>query len=139
MFCKILKLIAPIAVAAFLAIPAAADIHIPVPDLEIHIAHSRPPHVRHERIPPRPGHDYVWIAGYWGWQGNDWVWFPGRWDRPEQTGVTWVRPRYTREYGSYRYEPGHWSHQRLVEGEEYRHWKEGHHHDRDRDRNRDER
>ena len=134
---KILQSVVPLVIAAFVSIPASADIRIPVPDLEIHIAHSHPPRIRHEVIPPRPGDDYVWVAGYWGWQGDQWVWFPGRWDRPAQVGVTWVQPRYVHEYGYYRYEPGHWSHERIREGDDYREWRAHHrhrHHDEDRDR-----
>ncbi|MGH9440935.1 MAG: YXWGXW repeat-containing protein [Thermoanaerobaculia bacterium] len=133
MLSKILKSSAPILLASLLSIPAAAQ--IPVPNLEIHITHSRPPRLRHERIPRRPGDGYVWVGGYWGWQGSRWMWTPGRWDRPAETGVTWVTPRYQRDSGYYRYEPGHWSNQTVVEGEDYRGWKEKHHHhDRDHER-----
>jgi hypothetical protein len=138
MFGKILKSTAPIALAALFALPAGAQ--IPVPNLEIHISHSHPPRLRHERVPPRPGEGYVWIGGNWDWRDNRWAWAPGRWDRPAESSVTWVTPRYERDSGYYRYEPGHWSNQHIVEGEDYRGWKEKHHHgarDRDRDHNRD--
>ena len=142
MLCKLLKTAAPLLLTMILAIPASAQIPVPVPDLEIHVAHSHPPRIRHEEIPPRPGEAYTWVAGYWGWQGDDWVWIPGRWEIPAGGGVSWIRPRYVRESGVYRYEPGHWSHQRVVEGDDYRQWKEHRHHrghDHDRDRDRDER
>ena len=142
MLCNLLRAAAALLVATVLAMPASAQIPVPAGDLEIHIAHSHPPRARHEAIPPRPGEGYVWVAGYWGWQGDDWAWVPGRWEVPAQAGVTWVHPRYVHEYDSYRYEPGHWSHQRVVEGNDYREWREHHRHrdsDRDRDRERDER
>jgi hypothetical protein len=141
MACRTLKLAAPLLTVALFALPiSAADIRIPIPEVEIHVAHSHPPRVRHEVIPARPGDDYVWVNGSWGWQENNWVWIPGRWDRPAEVGVTWVHPRYVHEYGSYRYEPGHWSNQQIREGEDYRSWKERHHHyESDRDRDRDER
>jgi len=128
-----LKSILPLAVAAAIAIPAAGQIPVPpLPHVEIHVAHSHPPHLRHEVRGVRPGHEYVWIGGFWDWQGADWVWIPGRWARPEGEHVRWVHPRYVHEYGSYRYEPGHWSNQHLQESDEYHRWREehhGHHHD----------
>jgi hypothetical protein len=129
------KLILPAAMVTALALPAAAQ--IPIPEVEIHVAHTAPPHLRHEHRPPSPGEGYVWIGGAWGWQGNQWTWAPGRWERPEGH-VRWIRPRYTHEYGAYRYEPGHWSNQHLVESEDYRRWHEEkrHHHD-DHDANGD--
>jgi len=141
MFLKMLRLSSPVLLSALLSIPAAAQIPVPpLPNLQIHISHSAPPRFRHERIPPRPGANHVWIAGSWDWQGNQWIWLPGRWDRPVDRHARWVRPHYAREYGSYRYEPGHWSNQRVIEGDDYRRWKdERHHRDRDGDRNRNER
>ena len=38
----------------------------------------------------------------------------------------WVRARYVREYGSWRYVPGHWSNQTVVEGDDYRRWRDEH-------------
>jgi hypothetical protein len=51
--------------------------------------------------------------------------------------VRWIKPRYTHEYGAYRYEPGHWSNQHLVESEDYRRWREERHHHNDHDRDAD--
>ena len=127
------------AVAGAMALPAFA-VDIPVPNIEVHIAHTRPPHLRFERRPPMPGPGYVWINGDWDWDGGRWVWVRGRWDRPAAPDVVWVRPHYRHEYGAYRYEPGHWSNQTVIEGNEYRDWREHHRHgdhDRDRDRDRD--
>ena len=140
MVCRILRSMAPVVVAALFSIPAGAQIPVPpIPELEIHISHSHPPRLRHERIPSRPGEDYVWVGGSWGWQGSRWAWLPGRWDRPAERSVTWVQPRYERESGYYRYEPGHWSNQHVVEGRDYHDWKEKHHHHDDRDREHEQR
>jgi hypothetical protein len=48
-----------------------------------------------------------------------------------------VRARYVREGRAWRYEPGHWSNQRVIEGEDYRRWKEENRGDRGRHRGRD--
>jgi hypothetical protein len=123
------------ALAAILAAPATAQIPVPpLPSLEIHFAANAPPRPRVERRTVRPGSDYTWVAGSWDWQGSQWGWLPGRWVRPEARNVAWVRPVYVRDGGGYRYQPGHWSNQRIVEGSDYREWHEKHHNDRDHDR-----
>lgn len=106
----------------------------PLPSLEIRIGRQAPPRIRHERRTRRPDRNAVWIRGFWHWEGDNWVWIPGRWATPDRRGVRWVGPRYVREYGGYRYIPGHWSNQRVVEGDDYRRWREEHRRDRNRDR-----
>lgn len=131
--------------ASIPSLPATAQVNVqlpPLPGLEIHVGRTAPPRLRNERRPERPGRDYTWAQGFWHWQDNDWGWVPGRWDRPEQRGVRWVRARYAREGNVWRYEPGHWSNQRVVEGDDYRRWREENHrgggrgHGRDRDNDR---
>ena len=125
MFKRILQSLAPVALLALISSPALAQ---PAPlRLEIRIAQSAPPRARHERKPPRPNRDSIWIKGYWHWEGVRWDWIIGRWERPEQRSHRWVAPRYVHEGAIWRYEPPHWSHQQLVEGDDYRHWKEEHH------------
>ena len=133
---NILMSIATMTFAGLTSLPAAAQVRvdIPLPGLEIRIGHRAPPRLRSEQRPPRPGRDFLWIHGSWHWQGNDWDWVPGRWERPNDHGVRWVKARYVREGRVYRYEPGHWSNQRLIEGDDYRRWKEERHQNRDRDR-----
>ena len=129
------------ALAALMAMPTQAQVPPPppLPHLEIHVATEAPPRPRHEHRPPRPGEGYVWLGGNWHWEGSQWVWLGGRWERPEVEGSHWVHPRYVHEYGHYRYEPGHWSNQRLSDGDDYRQWREEHRHgDRDHDRDRDQ-
>jgi hypothetical protein len=130
---NILLSIATMTFAGLTTMPAAAQVRvdIPLPGLEIRIGHRAPPKLRSEVRPHRPSRDFLWIPGFWHWQGNDWDWVPGRWDRPNAHGVRWVKARYVREGGSYRYEPGHWSNQRLIEGDDYRRWKDERHQNRD--------
>jgi len=133
-----------------LAAAASAQIPVPVPPLpglDIRITTGHPPAVRHEHRSARPGPDYVWVAGFWNDNGGRWEWVPGRWDRPE-VSARWVSPRYIRSEGGYIYEPGHWSNQTLIVGDEvrqHRAWKHYHHdednnnhnHDREHDRDHD--
>src|SRR5215467_5957924 len=60
---RFLKSVLPFAAAAAIAIPAIGQVPVPpVPHLEIHIAHSHPPYLRHEVRPASPGPGYIWIA-----------------------------------------------------------------------------
>ena len=123
MFKRVLISLAPVALLALVSAPATAQ---PSPSLEIRIAHSAPPRIRFERTPPRPDRQAVWARGYWHWEGNRWDWVSGRWDRSANTRSRWIAPRYRREGRVWRYEPPHWSHDRVVEGDEYRRWREEH-------------
>ena len=134
------KSIATMTLLALTSLPATAQVgvraDVPLPGLEIHVGHTAPPRLRSERRPHRPGRDFVWIPGFWHWQDGDWVWVGGRWNRPDGR-ARWVRARYAREGSVWRYEPGHWSNQRVIEGDDYRRWREEHHRDRDHGGDRD--
>ena len=124
---RVFTSIATMTFVGLTSLPAAAQVsvqfNVPLPGLEIHVANNAPPALRHEHKPSRPGSDYLWVQGFWHWHGSGWDWVPGRWDRPDVHGVRWVKTRYVREGGSYVYQPGHWSNQRLVEGDDYQSWK----------------
>ena len=60
--------------------------------------HAGPPAARREKARPRPGKDYVFIKGHWGYSGGKYEWAPGRWDRPEANHRRW--------------NDGHWAHDR---------------------------
>lgn len=73
-----------------------------------------PPPMRYEAVPaPRRG--FVWVPGYWNWEGRRHVWVGGNWVR-ERPGYVYSQPSWV-ERG------GHWELQRGV-------WTRG---DRDRD------
>ncbi len=137
-----LRSVATVTFVGLTSLPAAAQVRVqvdvPLPGLEIHVAHAAPPRMRREHRPSRPGEDYIWIQGFWHWHGSGWDWVPGRWERPDAHGVTWVRARYLHEGSAYVYQPGHWSNQHLIEGDDYRSWKaerhsNGHHDEHDDD------
>jgi hypothetical protein len=131
---RLARLVLPAVFAALSCAPAFAQIRVGV-DLgavQIRIAPDAPPPLRREVRSARPGGSYVWIAGYWDREGDRWAWSPGRWEEPSQRGASWVKPQYQKERGAYRYEPGHWSHQKMVEGEDYTRWHKEHGHGQDK-------
>jgi len=118
----------PAALVALCWSPAPAQIRLGV-DLgavHIRIAPDAPPPMRVETRPRRPGRNVVWIGGAWDRHEDRWAWTPGRWEVPARRGSIWVRSQYRREGRAYRYEPGHWSHQRLEPGEDYTRWQKEH-------------
>lgn len=128
MFRRVLKSVSMAALAAVVSAPIFAQLPPPppLPGLEIRVGRTAPPRVRYERRTRRTERNAVWVAGSWDWQGDNWVWIPGRWVVPESRHARWVRARYVREYGGWRYVPGHWSTQRVIEGDDYRRWRDEH-------------
>jgi len=120
--------IAPAVFVLMSCVPSPAQISVGVDfgPVRIRIAPEAPPPPRMERRAARPSRDHVWIKGYWDRQDDRWAWAPGRWEVPTQSGSRWISPQYRPEGGAYRYEPGHWSHQRMEEGEDYSHWRKEH-------------
>lgn len=58
----------------------------------------RPPPERVEVIAVGPGPGFVYVRGYWRYDGGDYVWVPGRWVQLDRRYREWV--------------PGHWAHDR---------------------------
>jgi hypothetical protein len=72
------------------------------------VVRTAPPPVVVERQPPPPGPGYVWIDGYWNWNGREYDWQRGHWAVPPHGRAIWVRPRYEEHERGYRYMPGQW-------------------------------
>jgi hypothetical protein len=125
---NVFKLLLPLALAVMAAGPAAAQVRVGIGfgPLEVHMAPEAPPPMRYERRPVMPGSGYVWVGGNWDRDGDRWAWREGRWDRPPHRGARWIDNRNRREGHSFRHEPGHWSNQRIHEGEGYHSWKRDH-------------
>lgn len=68
-----------------------------------------PPPPRQEVIvyQPRPG--YVWVPGYYAYDGVRYVWIGGRWARPPHRRYqTYVQPHWQNQHGGYVYVQGYW-------------------------------
>src|SRR5262245_57465946 len=64
-----------------------------------------PPQPRHEVIVER--HGYVWVPGYWNWNGHRYVWTKGHNVR-ERHGHHWVPDQWVEDNGRWRHEHGRW-------------------------------
>ena len=67
-----------------------------------------PPPVRKEVISVRPGPRYVWVRGFYRWDGRRYVWVPGRWIVPPRSNVVWVDGRWVHHQGGWVWIDGHW-------------------------------
>lgn len=73
------------------------------PDQMISMA---PPQPIVEVVPPvRVG--YVWIGGYWGWQGQRYIWFPGRW-AGARPGFMWYPDNWYHHGRGWYFHQGYW-------------------------------
>lgn len=72
------------------------------------VVHLRPPALRVEHRPERPGPNYVWVGGYHRWEGNAYVWEPGRWEVPPHQHAVWVAPRWDHRHDGYVFVRGYW-------------------------------
>ncbi|HWA85652.1 MAG TPA: YXWGXW repeat-containing protein [Opitutus sp.] len=91
--------------AVVVAPPPPAVVTAPAGEVIIRTA---PPPLRRERHGHRPGPNYVWVDGYWAWQGGHHVWIGGRWAVPPHRHAVWVAPRWERRGGTYVFIQGNW-------------------------------
>lgn len=75
---------------------------------EVVYVQDAPPPLIVENCPPCPRENYVWINGYWYWNGKKYCWKKGRWAPPRHHGEYWIEPRYEKHKRGYRYVPGYW-------------------------------
>lgn len=67
---------------------------------------AAPPAAVVDTVPAQPGPGYVWVGGYWQWDGTHYVWLPGRWVRHDGA---WCAGHWRHVPGSgWYWVPGHW-------------------------------
>ena len=71
--------------------PAPAYVATPpvAVDATVYTSEPPPPPVVEYR-PPSPGYGYLWVDGFWDWNGYDWAWSNGYWqpNRPDDTPLS---------------------------------------------------
>ena len=49
-----------------------------------------PPPIPVYSQPPIPGVGFIWIPGYWSWDGQEYYWVPGYWAMPPAADLLWT-------------------------------------------------
>lgn len=98
------SLLAGLAMAAALAFahPARAMVLVSV-------RFAPPPLLVYEQpVIPEPG--YIWVPGYWAWDGDidDYYWVPGQWVLPPFAGALWTPGYWGWHDGAYFFHRGYW-------------------------------
>ncbi|HEY2824432.1 MAG TPA: hypothetical protein VGI83_02705 [Gemmatimonadales bacterium] len=83
---------------------------LPRPGVGVVWVRVGPPEPRREVIVERerPGPDFIWITGYYRWDGAAYAWAPGRWERRPHARATWVQGRWYHEHRGWYWVDGHW-------------------------------
>jgi hypothetical protein len=58
--------------------------------------------------PVAPGPDFMWIPGYWAWNGVGYYWVPGTWVLAPYVGALWTPGWWGWSSGAYIWHPGYW-------------------------------
>jgi len=67
-----------------------------------------PPPLRAEVVAVAPGPGYVWVPGYYRWDGAAYIWMPGRYERPPRERARWVPAHWERDRRGWYFVEGHW-------------------------------
>lgn len=109
---KVSKLVTGLAAAVSLlsgcAVVPFAD---PYYEPDVVVVAPPPPRSEYPGYPPVIG--YVWVGGYWAWNGHGHYWVPGRWEAP-RSGYRWVPHRWDRDGRYWRQHGGNWEPDRNV-------------------------
>jgi hypothetical protein len=95
-------------IAAVLALCAAAALPLPAlahTDVSVVIG-TAPPPPRFEYYPP-PREGFVWMPGYWNWEGRRHVWLSGHWENA-RPGHVYRPAQWVRDDGGWRLIPDSW-------------------------------
>lgn len=67
-----------------------------------------PPPLEVYEQPSIPGPGYLWMPGYWAWNGTAYYWVPGTWVLPPRVGLLWTPPWWGWVNGAYVWHAGYW-------------------------------
>lgn len=90
--------------AAAAVLPSIASAGIAV-DVSVGIA---PPPLPVYVQSPIPAPGYIWVPGYWAWDGNGYYWVPGTWVQPPYVGALWTPGYWGWAGGVYVFHRGYW-------------------------------
>jgi hypothetical protein len=90
--------------AAVPALPVTANAGIAI-GLSVNFA---PPELPVYEQPPIPAPGYIWVPGYWSWDGGDYYWVPGTWALAPVVGYLWTPGYWGWGGGAYLWHAGYW-------------------------------
>jgi hypothetical protein len=96
----------PPAGAAAVVTPSSPPPAVPEIAEGTEVAYDPPAPVA-EYVPAAPYPDYVWIGGFWGWNGA-WVWHAGHYGPRPFRGAAWVSGGWSRGGRGWAWHGGHW-------------------------------
>jgi len=67
-----------------------------------------PPPLRREAVLVSPGPEYVWVPGYYRYDGRAYLWVAGRYERPPRPRARWVAGHWQQERRVWFWVDGHW-------------------------------
>ncbi len=79
---------------------AAVDVNVSV--------NFAPPEIPVYEQPPLPDPGYLFVPGYWAWDGTDYYWVPGTWVEPPVGGMLWTPGYWGYQDGFYAWNDGYW-------------------------------
>jgi hypothetical protein len=82
-----------------------------VPKKEVIIIKEQPPAIPAPQVEVQsaaPSPDYVWIPGYWDWNGSEYVWISGKWAELSAPQATWVPGHWEQTGGGWMWVSGYW-------------------------------
>jgi hypothetical protein len=82
----------------------------PLVEKQVVIERTQPPPAPIARVEvpgPPPAAGYVWVPGYWDWNGHDYVWISGRYQASRPDSV-WVAGHWQGSDSGWQWVPGYW-------------------------------
>jgi hypothetical protein len=71
-------------------------------------ANFAPPELPVYEQPICPVDGYIWIPGYWAWDGDDYYWVPGTWVEPPAVGYLWTPGYWAWNGQGFIFSAGYW-------------------------------
>ena len=95
---------------AFVPAPPPQPVAVAPAPPAVVVYQAPPPVVAYAPPPPRAG--FVWVSGFWEWEGRRYLWREGYWER-ERPGFEYVPAAWILVGGAWRLTPGHWAEARF--------------------------
>jgi hypothetical protein len=67
-----------------------------------------PPPLRTEAVLVSPGPQYVWVPGYYRYDGRAYVWVAGQYERPPRPRARWATGHWQQDRRGWFWVDGHW-------------------------------